>query len=247
MERRSVMLPLLAAVLFAPAAVSAQGTGDGFLFRAPNVQIAFRVGYAGANAGSDIFDFTTDELTVDSRDFSGGMFGAEIAVRLSERLDLVGAFSNASTNTRSEFRDWVGEDDLPIEQDTRFTRRPASLSLRYFFADRGRSVSRFAWIPNRVTPYVGGGVGFMWYEFEQTGDFVDFQDLAIFNTTYSSSGTSALTQALAGVEVSVSPRVVFNAEGRYEWASADLGQDFVGFDDIDLSGFQVSVGLGIRF
>jgi opacity protein-like surface antigen len=243
-----VTLPLLFGALVAvPAPALAQSSGDGFLFRTPKVQITMRLGYAGASAGSEIFDFSREELTLDQRDFSGGFFGAEVAFRASERLDFVAAFSNASTRTRSEFRDWIGEDDLPIEQETTFTRRPFTFSARYYLGDRGRSVSRFAWVPNRVTPYLGAGVGVMWYEFVQDGDFVDFQDLAIFNTRFMSDGTSAMAQALGGFEWSLSPRVIANVEGRYEWASAELSQDFVDFDDIDLSGFQVSVGLGIRF
>lgn len=248
MRRRSVTLPLLFGALVAvPAPALAQSSGDGFLFRTPKVQVSMRLGYAGASAGSEIFDFSREELTLDRRDFSGGLFGAEIAFRASERLDLVAAFSNASSRTRSEFRDWIGEDDLPIEQETTFTRRPFTFSARYYLSDRGRSVSRFAWVPNRMTPYLGAGVGVMWYEFVQDGDFVDFQDLAIFNTRFMSDGTSAMAQAFGGFEWSLSPRVIANVEGRYEWASAELSQDFVDFDDIDLSGFQVSVGLGIRF
>lgn len=245
---RRFFVPLaIGAVVLIPAAVSAQGSGDGFLFRTPRVQLGLRLGYAGAAAGSDIFDFTREELTLDRSDFSGGLFGAELAFRATERLDLVLAFANASTSNRSEFRDWVDEDDLPIEQVTDFTRRPFTASVRYFLADRGRSLSRFAWIPNRVAPYVGAGVGLMWYEFVQEGDFVDFEDLAIFTTRYTSQGTSLMGQVMAGAEVSVSPRLFMTVDGRYEWASAEMGQDFQLFEDIDLSGFQVSVGLGVRF
>lgn len=249
--QRSWLMATLGAVLGAtvllPAEAAAQGAGDGFLFRTPKVQFTFRAGYSGASASSDIFDFSREELTLDKSDFNGGLFGAEVAFRVSERVDVALAFSNASTTTRSEFRDWIGEDDLPIEQETTFTRRPFTATMRYFFEDRGRSVSRFAWIPNRFAPYVGAGAGLMWYEFVQDGDFVDFQDLAIFNTRFKSDGSTLMAHVLGGVETSLSPRLFMNVEGRYEWASTEMSQDFVDFDDIDLSGFQVSVGLGVRF
>jgi hypothetical protein len=242
------LLPLVAgAALLVPSGVAAQGSGDGFLFRTPKVQLGLRFGYAAPNAGSEIFDFSRDELTLDKSDFAGGLLGAEVAFRVSERLDVALAFSNSSNTTRSEFREWIGEDDLPIEQETTFTRRPFTASVRYFFADRGRSISRFAWIPNRVAPYVGVGAGFMWYEFVQDGDFVDFQDLGIFTTRFTSDGASPMAHLLGGVEVSLSPRLLMHVDGRYEWASAEMSQDFVDFDNIDLSGFQVSVGLGVRF
>ncbi len=248
MLKRWMISALVTSLLvFTPVPSAAQGGGDGYLFRAPRIQLGLRLGFAGAQAGSDLFDFTTEELTVDRGDFGGGLVGADLAFRTSERFDLVLSFASASSTTRSEFRDWVGEDDLPIEQQTTFTRRPFTVSGRYYFKDRGRSVSRFAWIPNSVTPFVVAGTGVMWYEFSQDGDFVDFDDLGIFNTRFQSDGWGIMGLGGAGVEVSISPRAVVQLEGRYEFASGELSQDFVGFDDIDLSGFQVSVGLGLRF
>ncbi|MEQ9568552.1 MAG: hypothetical protein RLN75_00045, partial [Longimicrobiales bacterium] len=155
--RRSWLPAAVGAALLLPTAVAAQGAGDGFLFRTPKVQIGFRAGYAGASASSEIFDFSRNELTLEKGDFSGGLFGVEVGFRVSERVDVALAFSNSSNTTRSEFRDWIGEDDLPIEQETTFTRRPFTATMRYYFDDRGRSVSRFAWIPNRFAPYVGAG------------------------------------------------------------------------------------------
>jgi len=245
---RTLLLPIAAGVLFlAPVPVAAQSSGDGYLFRTPRVQIGFRGGFSGAAAGSEIFEFAREELTLNKSDFSGGSVGFDLALRTSERLDLVLGFSSSSSSTRSEFRDWVGEDDLPIEQETTFRRRPLTVSARLFLRDRGRRISRFAWIPNGLTPYVSGGVGAMWYEFSQDGDFVDYEDLGIFTTRFESSGWSAMAHVGGGVEMSLSPRVLLNLDGRYELASTRLSQDFVDFDDIDLSGFQVSLGLALRF
>jgi len=245
---RTLLMPIAAGVLFlAPVPVAAQSSGDGYLFRTPRVQLGFRGGFAVAAAGSEVFDFAREELTLDKSDFNGGSIGFDLALRASERLDVVLGFSSSSSTTRSEFREWVGEDDLPIEQETTFRRRPVTLSARYFFSDRGRRISRFAWIPNGLAPYVIGGVGTMWYEFSQDGDFVDFEDLGIFTTRFESSGWSAMAHLGGGVEASLSPRLLLSLDGRYEVASTRLSQDFVDFDDIDLSGFQVSLGLALRF
>ena len=42
------------------------------------------------------------------------------------------------------------------------------------------------------------------------------------------------------------PRFVLTAEGRYSWSSGPMDRAFDGFDNIDLSGFQVLAGFGIR-
>ena len=257
--RRFVVPLIVGAAMLLPVDLVAQRSGDGFLFRTPRIQLGLRLGYAGAAAGSEIFDFVTDSLTLDRGDFGGALIGGELAYRASERLDVVLAFSNTSTRTRSEFRNLVEETpggDLPIEQETTFSRRPVTLSARYYLADRGRSISRFAWIPGGVAPYVGAGIGVMWYSFEQDGDFVDYVDYTIFSDRLRSNGSAFMQHLLAGLEFSVSPRVVSSVDVRYEWASADMDGAFgpvrvdgrlESWEPIDLSGFQVSVGLGLRF
>lgn len=235
------------AVAATPTAVRAQDSGDGFLFRTPRVTLGVRAGYAGAAAQSQIFDDALDFFTVNRGDFGGALFGAEAAFRVNERVDVALTFTSSSSSTVSEYRDWVGDDDLPIRQETTFTRRPFTATLKYFLVDRGRSVSRFAWIPRRFAPYLGGGGGVMRYEFAQEGEFVDYQDLAIFEDRFSSEGTAWTTHLLGGVQMSLSPRIVLDLGGRYEWASHEMGIDWLDYDPIDLSGFQVSVGLAVRF
>src|SRR6266568_7413742 len=81
-------LALIALVLLARP-VSAQGSGDGFLFAAPAGTLAIRGGFDRANAGSDVFAFVTDELTVRRTDFSAPMLAIDLGVRLSPRIDVL--------------------------------------------------------------------------------------------------------------------------------------------------------------
>ena len=244
--RRGLLLAAIAWVSSSPAA-SAQAGGPGFLFRKPMMSIGIKGGYARAQAGSEVFDFAREELTLDIGDFSSSAWGAEVAVRATERLEVAGEVGVARSRTWSEFRDWVDLDDLPIEQSTTFLRVPVTLSLKYYFRDRGRSVSDFAWIPGKWSPYIGAGGGALWYLFEQEGAFVDFQTLDIFDALYKSEGMTSTAHVFTGVGVSLSPRVVLTGEGRYSWGRAEMGTDFVDFDQIDLSGFQATVGLSFRF
>ena len=54
---------LLALVSALPSLATGQSSGDGFLFGKPQGSVALTVGYAGANAKSDIFSFTSRQLT----------------------------------------------------------------------------------------------------------------------------------------------------------------------------------------
>lgn len=245
-SRKRGLLVLLGAALLLPGAAAAQA-GDGFLFRRPVASLSLHGGFAHASAGSDIFAFTTEHLTVGRGDFSAPSLGADLAIRLSPRVDLAVGGSYAGRASASEFRDWEDEDDLPIEQTTRFDRLPLTASARLYLAPRGRTVGSFAWVPNRYAPYVGAGGGAMWYRFRQTGDFVDFQTLDIFRDELESSGWTPTAQGLAGVDLSLTPRLVLKGEARYTWARAKLDNAFEHFDPIDLSGLSATVGLSVRF
>lgn len=243
--RVAVRTLLTASLLLLPAAVAAQGPG--FLFKQPTATLTLRAGYSVPSLSSDVFNDTREFLTVDKSDFNAFSFGGDLGIRASSRFDIGVGFSYARSSTRSEFRDWVDEDDLPIEQETRLTRMPLTASVKAYLLDRGRRIGRFAWVPSTWAPYAGVGAGAMWYRYYQAGEFVDFEDLTIFPDVFESSGWTPTAHLLAGVDFSLTPRLALTAEGRYSWARADMGEDFLGFDKIDLAGFQATVGLSVRF
>jgi hypothetical protein len=221
--------------------------GPGFLFRAPVGSLTLRGGLSAPLAGSEVFDFATRELTLERTDFWAPSVGAELAIRLAPRVDVLGSVAYARSESRSEFRDYIGSDDLPIEQDTRFGRVPLALGLRAYLGPRGRQIGRFAWVPATWAPYVGAGGGWIWYRFEQDGEFVDFEDLSIFRDRFRSDGWASSAYAAAGADLSLSPRFALNGELRYNTGRALMSSQFSGFDRIDLSGFQFTAGLGVRF
>jgi len=240
--------PFLAALVLWVGSVAPLSAQDAdFLFRQPKVSVGLQLGYAGASAGSEIFDWTRSELTVDRGDFSSGLLGIELAFHTSERVDIALGAAFARSEMRSEYREWVGDDDLPVAQSTSFSRMPLTASLKYYLQERGRSIGQFAWVPGTWSPYVGVGGGWTWYRFEQSGEWVDFDTLDIFRGTVVSDGFAPTAHVLAGVQKSLSPNFFLSGEGRYSWASSEMDLDFQGFDAIDLGGFQFMVGISARF
>jgi hypothetical protein len=229
-----------------PGAAEAQG-GDGFLFDAPNVSLKFESGYGWQSASSDIYDWVVQEHTIGRRDFDAPYFGGELGVRVSERLDVAIAIGYQSGSVQSEYRDWVDTDNLPIYQTSRLKQIPAVASLKVYPFPRGRQIGRFAWVPRTLNPFIGGGIGFVSWDFEQVGDFVDYETLDIYYDRIVSNGESFLARAQAGFDVSLSKQFVLTVEGRYNWSSSPMEGGFVGFDNIDLDGLQAIGGLAIRF
>jgi hypothetical protein len=237
---------LLLTALFAlgPVTVTAQ---NGYMFRRPTVTLAFRGGASIPAANDTLFRFFTNQLTLDRKDFAGASWGGDIGIWVDPKVDLVLGVAHTKTSKRSEFRDLIGTDDLPIEQTTELTRTPATLSLRFYPIDRGRSVGRYTWIPENVLPYFGAGGGIMWYRLEQFGDFVDFETFDIFSDTIEDSGNTGMVHVFGGLEWWIAGHFGVTAEGKYLWASPKLDNGFSDFDNINLRGFQVTLGLATRF
>jgi hypothetical protein len=207
--------------------------------------LSVRTGWAVANAGSDLFAFTSEQLTLDRGDFSSLAFDADLAFRVAPRTRVVFSLSAAAAHKRSEFREYEDNNNLPIEQKTSFTRVPITAGVRQYLTSPGRAIGQFVWIPAKFTPYVGAGGGMMYYRFRQTGDFVDFQTMDVFQSQFTSYGWTPAANVLAGIEYSLGARAALNIETRYVWSRAELSGDFVGFDRLDLSGVNTTAGLSI--
>ena len=247
MERPTRFTLLLAALLVGGASsVHAQAAGDGYLFHRPDVTFGVRAGYAHASAGSDVFDEVTTNLTLDRGDFSSLTFGGDLAIHMTDRTAIVIAAGYSRSKHESEFRDFVDNDDLPIEQSTTFERIPLTVNLRVNLAPTGRSIGQLAWIPNRVVPYVGAGVGAMRYRFKQEGDFVNFSTLAVFPATLVAKEWTVVGQGMAGLDYNISPQLGISFDARYLYARGDLGPSFTGYERIDLSGLSGTIGLSYR-
>jgi opacity protein-like surface antigen len=248
MQCRSIVAALLAIAAAAP--MQAQSSGDGYLFHTPEGRLTLRAGYDHANASSDVFAQSIDLLTLKKSDFSGVTLGAEAAYSIGSRFDVSADLAFTHRTAGSEYRNFIDNNNLPIEQSTAFDRVPLTMNARFYLTEPGRSIGKLAWIPNKVVPWVGGGAGFMWYRFHQTGDFVDYQNNNVFTATddaFDSKGWTGTYQAMAGADISLSPHVALRLDSRYVWAKAALSTAFQGgYDRIDLSGVQGTLGLTYR-
>ena len=246
-------LALLVLVL-AAAPAAAQDTPNpirrpapDFLLEKPRGAVTLRGSWLFTRARSDWYDFVTDHLTLNQKDFNAPGFGLDVNVPVTSRLDVQVAFDVSRSKTLSEYRDFVDNNRLPIEQTTTLREVNLGVNARYNLTGRSSPLSRLAWIQQKVVPYVGGGAGVMNYNLVQAGDFVDFVDFSVFGETFESHGWAPSAQVFAGVDVQVFKRMYVTVDGRYFWASADLGRDWIDFEPIDLAGFRLSGGVSFGF
>lgn len=237
------------ALALAASAAHAQASGDGFLFHRPVATLTLRGGYDRALAGSDVFRDFTSRLTLDRGDFSAPSIGGDLAVTATDRVDVVLSSAFTRRTAGSEYRKFIGEDDLPITQRTTFVRVPVTATARYYLAPRGARIGNFAWVPARYAPFLGVGGGATWYRLRQEGEFLNeqVQPLRAFPGSVQSSGWAATGVGSAGVDVSLSPRFLVTGEARYHVARAPLSDDFRGFAPADLSSVSLTAGVAVRF
>jgi hypothetical protein len=245
--RSRFVLSVAAAAMLLPVAAPPVHAQDGFLFRQPQAQVTVRGGPLLFRAQSDLYDELIDEFTIGRRDFRGPAVALEVAWLASPRFDIAASLGWAESENRSEYRDWVDDDGNPIEQTTRLRVLPLSATVRYRPLPRGRTLSALAWVPARTSPYVGAGAGFTWYRLVQEGEFIRGEDFAIFVDRLESGDSGLSAHAVAGLDHWITPRLGLNAEARYNHGSAPLGSGFRGFDDLDLGGMQVSLGMSFRW
>jgi hypothetical protein len=231
-----------------------------FLFEPPRFSIGGRGGLFFHGAGSDLFDFTEEQFTidrcihlaVDTCAFRGISFGVEGGVWLGPRMELTLGLDGSRVTLDSEYRERVEDDGSaeghPIRQTTRLGEGPVlSVGARWYVADRGEQLGQFVWVPRSWNAFLSGGGGVTGYELALWGDFDDV-DALISTERFTSSGHAFFPFLGAGVEYGVSDRTALTIEARYLWARDDLGVDFDRdfVEPLDLSGARLTLGLFYR-
>lgn len=254
--KRSAWIAALAVTLTAPTVLEAQG-GPGFLFKRPVFSVGVRVGYAVPRLGGQLFDQTLDDFiplgadTTSSLSFSSPYLGGEIAFKPWDRWDIALNIGWTRSRSLTEYRRFVEEisptQRVPIQQETTYQVVTGTLGVKYYLRERGRRVGSLAWVPQRLTPFMGAGVGLSSYDFRQVGDFVDTQTFEIFSDWLETSDDGLLAYGAAGADFALWKNALVTAEARYTFSKADVGGPFIGFNDIDLAGLQLLVGIGFQF
>jgi hypothetical protein len=225
----------------------AGGGGPDFLFGRPKAWISLSGTWLVPRAGGDLFTFVADRLTLERSDFRTPAFTGSVGVALPRRLDVVGDVEIGHHVVPSEDRAYVKDDRSSITQTTQFDQATLGVGVRYLPMGRGQTISRYAFLPRRVTPFVGAGASFVHYNFLQRGEFVDYVDRSIFNHVFKSAGWSVGPHVDGGADLQIWRMFFLSASVRYAWAHSALSRDFEGFDGIDLAGFKSSTGVTIVF
>ena len=199
-------------------------------------------GYFLPRGDSDVFFQNEIETTFDVHDLDG--WGGTIRYEhfLGDHFSLGGGFSYNDSWTTVQDLDFIHENGAPILRDISLQIVP--LEFAAYVLPAGRN--------GAVIPYVGGGFGIYYWEYQEVGDFIinrtsDFPE--VINGVAYSDGYDPGWHIEGGVYVPVGGSVALVGEGKY-W-SADGKLNPAGFDPnfqpLDLSGTLISFGVSIWF
>lgn len=232
----------------APQTAAALGAVLAFVLIVPpsasaDVTIGANVGYFALRGiddrgTNDVIWRNLDFLAFDSDDFNGFTFGGDVYVGLGKYFEAGGGVAYYSQTVPSVYRDYVDRDGSEIEQDLRLRIVPITAAVRIFPFSRE--------VP--VQPYLGAGVAWLAWKYNESGEFVDFTDFSVFRDTFSDSGTAVAPLLFGGVRVSIGDGVWVGGEFRWHDATVDLdrSQGFAG-DELNLGGYTWLGTFHIRF
>ncbi len=229
---RALLLTLMGSLLWT-AAAEAQGNWSPGDFGS----LRLRIGIFQPQADSEYWDDVFTDFTGSASSFEDLVFAIDYLWMTSRQGGFVFGGSFYDGDTSQAYRDWVDSEGRSINHTT-------SLRLNDLY---GAYIYRFA--RTGVRPYVGVGGGLLRWRLREEGDFIDFSDpdLPVFFAAYQADDVTWEVLGLAGLEIPLSFTWRFLVEGRYRWAEDDLGDDFAGFGEIDLSGLEVTAGFSYNW
>ena len=213
-------------------------------------ELQFRGGWFVPTGDSDFWDESEQVFSLESSDFDDFIFGVTLLTPVNNHVEVGFNVDFYDARVTSEYRGFTDSAGFPILHDSRLDVVPMIVDFRILPGGRtSKHRSRGHYVQKKPVAYFGGGIGASYWKYEEIGDFIDFQTdpPEIFSDRFRDHGFALALQAVAGIEVPLGARWNAIAETRYTWSDDDLSRGFAGLGTLDLSGFAVYAGFGVRF
>jgi opacity protein-like surface antigen len=204
----------------------------------PN-QIRLRGGLFTPAGGGDYWDDKELDFTGEAEDFEDGIWAVDYARTIAPFLDIEAGLAGFEGGESQRYLEFSDSDGASIEHRTTLETTRADLGLRLRLAPQQ--------LP--IVPYIAAGGSLVSYTLTESGDFIDFNPPppTIFDDVFVGEGDAFGWYAAAGLEANIGPSWSLFAEYRHVDFEDDLGDDFSEFGTLDLSGDEITAGVGFRF
>lgn len=229
--------------------------------------ILVRLSYFVPSAKSELWKIEFENMDFQKSDFQNASLGIYYEHFLSREISLLIGLDSYSETRLGYYRDYVGysfaegdfafpyayyDGDFDISHNFSVSITPVQASLK--LTPLGRR--------SGFIPYIGGGVSLYIWSVKMRGDIVDFTDEWVYEDpdlgdvdiygiyptdARQESKFSVGFQGFAGIMFPIASRLALEAEFKYNYGKGKLGGTFEGFDDFDLGGYMLSVGINYWF
>lgn len=224
--------------------------------------------FPAAKGGPDsLWDIEFQQMTFSKADFKGSIYGFSYEHFLSKNLSLalsVDTYSKLKAGIYNDYsgitvdnEDWAFslddiEGDFNIAHSFNVSLTPIEASLKILPLGRR----------TQLIPYIGGGAGMYLWKVKLRGDIINFDITEEFLDANDNPLTGyAIENAIleernrisfgyhvfAGVMYPIGERMTIEGEFRYRAVKGKFEDAFLGFENFDLSGFALTLGLNFWF
>jgi len=222
----------------------------------------------GTDHPDSLWTIELDNMSFKKSDFTNSIMGLSYEYFLTRELSLVFGLDTYERIKAGYYKDWVGyefddgnfafpleyyEGDFDVSHSFTVSLLPIQFSLKVLPLGRR----------TKIIPYLGAGVGVYIWGVRLRGDMIDFSDEYIYEdpdlgdvSVYPIQPTQADETTrfsfgyhwFGGLQVPIANRLTLEAEFKQHLVNKGKFTDaFEGFEDFDLSGFQVTVGINDWF
>jgi outer membrane protein W len=197
-----------------------------------------RIGGMIPRAKSILFDDSVTLYQVEKEDFAGAFGGIEFTKNLASNVELALGIEGYGREIPTNYREFTRPSGREIEQTLRFVVVPTSAIVRVLPSGRYRT----------FTPYAGVGVAAMFWQYEEFGDFIDFDasGLPVVFDSFKSTGVTAGLVLNAGLRYRINEDFQVTADFRNFSGKQKMSGDFSP-NEIDVSGAAFTLGFRLTF
>lgn len=206
-----------------------------------------------------------DQMSFTMEKYRGTMMGIGYEYFIGKNLSLAFTLDSYSKNRPGYYVDYVqntldeGDFAFPFEDffgddiQHAFTVSSTPLQVSLKITPLGRKT--------RLIPFVGGGAGLYFWSVRIYGQMINFADPWIYTDDVlgdidiypvervngREKGSVFGYHAFAGFQIPIGFRATLEAEARYHWAKAKFDEWFLDFEEFDIGGLVLTVGINYWF
>jgi len=225
----------------------------------------FKVGYFIPRANSDLWDIELENMDFTDTDFQGTIFCFSYEYFMNNQFSVIISMDTYSKKKMGIYEGYVSDivdeevyafdygQGSPISHIFTVSQTPISVGLK--ITPMGRR--------GGVIPYIGGAASITLFTVRIQGEMVDFSlptefwdiNLEDWVIGYPVIPTDARVDnklafggnLFGGVMFPIANRISIEGEFKYFIGSGDISNTFVGFENHDLSGYQITIGVNYWF